>query len=71
MVSNIHLHNLLLHDILLSLNTLGRYSCHHILRELNEKADALSKEALELPSGACGIYEYIEGEELVSMEFQL
>jgi hypothetical protein len=42
---------------------------HHVLRELNVKADELSKEALLLPSAACGVYEYINGEETKEMEF--
>jgi len=31
------------------------------MRELNEKYDAVSKEAMELSSGACRIYEYSKG----------
>jgi hypothetical protein len=46
-------------------------SFHHILHELNVNANELSKEALSLPIGAFGFYEYIEGEEVEAMEFQL
>jgi ribonuclease HI len=63
--------NFLLQDIQQDLNAMEWYSCNHIYRELNSQVDALSKEALALPSGVCRIYESSEGEELVSMEFQL
>jgi len=42
----------------------------HILGELNVKVDELSKEALSLPVGVLGVYEFIEGEEVESMKFQ-
>jgi hypothetical protein len=46
-------------------------SFQHILRELNVKADELSKEALQLQRGAFGYYEYFEGTETEAMEFRL
>jgi ribonuclease HI len=42
---------------------------HHIPREINEKANALSKEALLLPSGAFGVYKYFDGVETKAMKF--
>jgi hypothetical protein len=41
------------------------------LRELNFKVDELSKEALSLPTGAFGYYEFMDGEETKAMEFRL
>jgi hypothetical protein len=37
--------------------------------ELNTKEDELSKEALLLPVGVFGYYEFLEGEEIEAMEF--
>jgi hypothetical protein len=44
-------------------------SFRHIYREPNGKFDELSKEALSLPIGALGFYEFINGEETEAMEF--
>jgi hypothetical protein len=41
------------------------------MRELNAKADKLSKEALQLQRGAFGYYEYFEGTKTEAMEFCL
>jgi hypothetical protein len=43
---------------------------NHLYRELNVKVDTLSKEDLSLPVGALGLYEFVDGEEVESMEFQ-
>ena len=40
----------------------------YILRELNTKSDGLSKEALALPIDSVGLYEYVDREEIESME---
>jgi hypothetical protein len=57
LVTDIRL-SMLLQNIQLSLASLDWYSCNHILRKINEKANTLSKESLALPTGACGIYEF-------------
>jgi hypothetical protein len=41
------------------------------MRELNTKVDELSTEALELPNGAFGYYEFMDGIETKAMEFRL
>lgn len=43
----------------------------HILRELNKESDALSKEALDIPSGLSGIYEFSNGQLLDAMDFHM
>jgi hypothetical protein len=44
-------------------------SFNHNFRELNKKEDELSKEALLLPTGSFGFYEFLEGVETQSIEF--
>jgi hypothetical protein len=44
---------------------------HHILRELNSKANELSKEALQLQRGAFKYYEYSDGSEIEALEFHM
>ena len=46
-------------------------SCTHIYRELNGKADELSKEALELAEGSFISQEIIEGQLREEMYFML
>jgi hypothetical protein len=60
-----------LKEIKLNFRAFEWLSFHHVLRELNSKADELSKEALELQKGAFGFYEFFEGEETEAMEFIL
>jgi ribonuclease HI len=69
-VHNIRLESLL-QDIKLSFQSFEWLSFNHILCELNEKEDSLSKESLQLLVGAFGYYEFIEGEEIEAMEFRL
>jgi ribonuclease HI len=66
-IQNIHLSNIL-RDIRLTFQDFEWLSFHHIPRELNSKADELSKEALELHSGTYAYYEYKEGVEAEAME---
>jgi ribonuclease HI len=61
-IQNIILVNIL-RDIRLSFQSFEWLSFQHILRELNVKADDLSKEALQLQRGAFRYYEYFEGTE--------
>jgi ribonuclease HI len=61
----------IMRDIKLTFQSFEWLSFHHILWKLNSKADELSKEALLLPVGAFGYYEFIEGEEVEAMEFRL
>jgi hypothetical protein len=61
----------LLRDIKLTFRDFEWLSFQHILRELNSKADELSKEALQLQKGAFGFYEFFEGTETEAMEFRL
>lgn len=61
----------IMRDIKLNFRAFEQLTFHHILRELNTKADELSKEALELPNGPFSFYEFHEGIESESMEFQL
>jgi ribonuclease HI len=61
----------LLRDIKLTFRDFEWISFQHILRELNTKADELSKEALQLQKGAFGFYEFFEGTETEAMEFCL
>jgi len=58
-------------DIKLNFRAFEQLTFHYILRELNAKADELSKEALELPSRAFGFYEFHKGIESESMKFRL
>jgi hypothetical protein len=58
-------------DIKLNYRAFGRLSFHHILWELNTKANELSKEALELPNGAFGYYEFMDGTGIEALEFHL
>jgi len=58
-----------LQDILVSSQNFEWISFIHIRRELNEKVDELSKESMSLPVGALGFYEFIDGEDIDSMEF--
>jgi hypothetical protein len=46
-------------------------SFQHIYRELNVKANTLSKEALVFPKRAFGFYEFVDGKEKEAMGFQL
>jgi ribonuclease HI len=61
----------ILRDIKLTFRDFEWNSFQHILRELNTKADGLSKEALQLQKGAFGFYEFFEGTETEAMEFRL
>jgi ribonuclease HI len=61
----------ILRDIKLACRSFEWLSFVHILRELNSKANELSKEALILPTGAFGYYEFMDGEETEAMEFML
>jgi ribonuclease HI len=69
-IQNINLANIT-RDIRLSFQSFEWISFQHVLRELNVKADELSKEALQLQRGAFGYYEYFEGTETEAMEFRL
>jgi hypothetical protein len=68
-VSNVRLEPFL-RDIKSALQSFDWISFCHIYREINGKVDVLSKEALSLPVGALGFYEFIDNEETKSMEFQ-
>jgi hypothetical protein len=59
----------LLKDIKLFFQSFEWLSFNHILHELNDKENSLSKEALQLLVGAFGYYEFMEGEEIEAMEF--
>jgi len=61
----------LLRDIKFSFQYIEWLTFIHILREINEKDDDLSREAFTLPVGAFGIYELFHGVEKKSMEFCL
>lgn len=61
----------LLRDIKLPMQSFEWLSFSHIFRELDEKANSLSKEALSLPVGELGFYEFLDNVEAESMEFQL
>lgn len=61
----------LLRDLEFQLSSFEWLSFHHILRALNTPTDSLSKEALLLPKGAFGYYEFVDGIEKEAMEFQL
>jgi hypothetical protein len=61
----------LLKDIKISFQSFEWFSFNHILQELNDKVDSLSKEALQFLLGAFGYYEFMEGEEIKAMEFKL
>jgi ribonuclease HI len=69
-IQNVNLSNIL-RDIKLDFPSFEWISFHHVLRELNVKADELSKEALQLQRGAFGYYEYFDGVETEAMEFRL
>jgi hypothetical protein len=60
----------IMRDIKLTYPPFEWISFHHVLRELNEKEDALSKEAMLLPSRAFRVYEYFDGVETQVMEFR-
>jgi ribonuclease HI len=45
-------------------------SFHHILRELNSKANELSKEVLQLQNGDFGFYDFVDGTKTEAMEFR-
>jgi ribonuclease HI len=57
----------ILRDIKLTFRNFEWLSFHHIPRELNTKADELSKEALQLQKGAFGFYEFFEDTETEAM----
>jgi hypothetical protein len=61
----------ILRDIKLTFRNFEWLSFQHILRELNTKADELSKEALQLQKGAFSFYEFFKGTETKAMEFYL
>ena len=61
----------LFNDIKLAYQSFKWLSFSHILRKLNGKVNELSKEALSLPPGAFGLYEFIDGEEIKAMEFHV
>jgi ribonuclease HI len=66
-IPNIHLSNIL-RDIRLTFQDFEWMSLHHIPRELNSKANELSKDALEIHSGTYVYYEYKEGVEAETAE---
>lgn len=53
------------------LGELEWFSCAHVYMELNQKADQLSKEALELEVGACFYQEFQNNELVHDMSFDL
>jgi ribonuclease HI len=57
----------LLRDLEFQIRSFDWLSFHHIYRELNIKADSLSKEALMLLKGAFGYYKFVNGEEKEAM----
>jgi len=61
----------LLKDIKFPFRSFEWISFSHILQEVNEKENSLSKEALLLPVGAFGYYEFMDGEDIEAMEFRL
>jgi hypothetical protein len=61
----------IIRDIELIFGNFEWISFQHILRELNTKADELSKEAPQLQKGTFGFYEFFEGIETKAMEFCL
>jgi hypothetical protein len=69
-----NIHNIrlasILRDIKLAFLSFEWLSFHHILQELNSKADELSKEALELQIDTFVFYEYMDGVETEVMEFR-
>jgi hypothetical protein len=69
-IQNINL-STVMRDVRLTYQSFEWLSFHHILRELNSKADELSKEALQLQRGAFRYYEYFDGTETEAMEFRL
>jgi hypothetical protein len=46
-------------------------SFHHLLTELNSKADKLSKEVVLLNPGTFNVYEFHDGVEIEAMEVRL
>ena len=69
-IQNITLANIL-RDIRLSFQSFDWLSFQHILRELNVKADELSKEDLQLQRGTFGYYEYFKCTKTEVMELWL
>jgi len=69
-IQNINLANIT-RDIRLSFQSFDWLSFQHILRELNVKADELSKESLQLQRRAFGYYKHFEGTGTKAMEFML
>jgi ribonuclease HI len=62
----------IMREIKLNFRAFEQLNFHQILWELNTKAhDEISKEDLELPSGAFGFYEFHDDIESQSMEFKL
>jgi hypothetical protein len=59
----------LMRDIRLASHSFELLEFHHILMELNEKEDVMSKEVLLLPSRSFGVYKYFDGLETKAMEF--
>lgn len=58
-------------DIKLAFQSFKWLSLHHILRELNSKANELSKNALELQNGTFLRYEFLNGMESVAVEHRI
>lgn len=69
-VQNTKLANVL-REIKLAFQSFKWLSFHHVLRELNSKANELSEEALELQKRAFEFYEYFEGIETKAMKLWL
>lgn len=59
----------LLQEILLSLEKFQQSEFVHIYRELNVKADELSKEALQMQVGTFYFLEFVDMEEVDAMAF--
>lgn len=69
-VSDVRLSSLL-KELRQSIQSFKWLSFCRIFRELNIKADALSKEALPLLTGTLGFYKFVDHEEMESLEFRL
>jgi ribonuclease HI len=61
----------IMRDIKLNFRAFENMYFLHTMCEYNTKADSLSKEALELPTGAYGYYEFDEGNKIEAMEYRL
>jgi ribonuclease HI len=69
-IQNIRLEPIM-REIRETFNSFSWLSFHHILRELNSKADKLSKDAVLLNPGTFSLYEFHDGVETEAMEVRL